>query len=328
MLSYNSSLSREPAVSSKPIIPLVASTLVCLSLLIPARQAAAAPQVVASIAPLHALVAAVMQDLGSPRLLLHGSQSPHSFSLRPSDARMLQQADIVFWVGPVLELPLARMLPNLSHAQAVAMLDAPGVERLPQRTLDADPRADDGHVTEHRHSDDAPDPHIWLSPANAIAMGNEIARVLGTRDPGNSTRYQANAARLAQRLDALDRGLAQQFAGVDGRFAVFHDAYQYLERRYGLHSTGTVTSHPERSPGVAHLRALRARLVRDQVRCLFSEPQFQPRLVATLSEGLAIRHAVLDPLGTDIPPGPDAYEAMMQTIADRFTACMHRGANQ
>jgi zinc transport system substrate-binding protein len=159
-------------------------------------------------------------------------------------------------------------------------------------------------------------------------MGNEIARVLAAHDPGNGARYQANAARLAQRLGALDQRLAQQFAGVDGSFAVFHDAYQYLERRYGLHSVGTVTSHPERRPGVAHLQALRDRLARDRVRCLFSEPQFQPRLVATLSEGLEIRHAVLDPLGTDIPPGPDAYEGTMQAIADRLTGCMEGGAKQ
>lgn len=314
-------------MSSKSI-PLAAIAVLCLSLFTPTRQAAAAPRVVASIAPLHALVAAVMQDLGSPQLLLRGSQSPHSFSLRPSDARMLQQADVLFWIGPALELPLARLLPNLSHPQSVSMLDAPGVTKLPQRALDADPQADAGDVGEHRHGDAGPDPHIWLSPANAIAMGHEIARVLGARDPGNSARYQANAELLAQRLGALDQRLARQFAGVDGSYAVFHDAYQYLEQRYGLHSTGTVTSHPERSPGVGHLQALRARLARDQVRCLFSEPQFQPRLVATVSEGLAIRHAVLDPLGTEIPPGPGAYEGLMQAIADRFTTCMQDGANR
>ncbi len=103
---------------------------------------------------------------------------------------------------------------------------------------------------------------------------------------------------------------------------VFHDAYQYLEQRYGLQMSGAVTTHPERGPGAGHLAALRQRLAADQVRCLFSEPAYQPRLVEMLTEGMDIRHLVLDPLGADIPPGPDAYEQMMRTLAERLSGCL------
>lgn len=305
---------------------LGALALLCISLGLPVPRASAAPQVVASILPLHALASAVMEGMGSPRLLLRGGESPHSFSLRPSDARGLQHADILFWIGAPLERPLARLLPNLDRAQAVAMLDAPGVERLPMRGLAADPHDGPGHDPDHHHDDTAPDPHIWLSPVNAIAMSGQIARVLIAHDPANAARYRANAAGLRDRLQALDRRLAEQFAGVEGHYAVFHDAYQHLEKRYGLRSSGTVTTHPERGPGAAHLKSLRARLIADDVRCLFSEPQFQPRLVHLLSEGLAVRHAVLDPLGADLQPGAAAYEVLMQSIADRFTRCMQGAA--
>lgn len=324
MLSCNTFRAREPSLPAKSI-SLGACALLCICMLVPGRAALAAPQVVASIAPLHALVAAVMQGVGSPRLLLRGGESPHSFSLRPSEVRLLRQADIVFWIGPTLELPLARVLPNLTNAQTVAMLDVAGVERLPTREFSVDPHADAGHDADHRHAVGAPDPHIWLSPVNATGMAREITRRLVVLDPANAATYRVNAVRLEERLSALDRRLARQFDEIDGHFAVFHDAYQYLEHRYGLHAVGSVTSHPERSPGIAHLQALRTRLVENAVRCLFSEPQFQPRLIAALGEGLAIRHAVLDPLGADIPPGPDAYEAMMLAIADRFTACMQEG---
>lgn len=304
-----------------PRAPAAAIVLCIVALASAGRAAEAAPAVVASILPLHSLAAFVMQDVGVPQLLLRGGESPHTFSLRPSDARMLRDADVLFWIGPELERPLERILPNLPHLLAVAVLDAEGVERLPARDLDLHPDSE-AHPDEPPAREAHTDPHLWLSPANAMAIGAEIARVLSERDPDNAVRYRANSARLRDRLLALDQRLQRRFASAPGSFAVFHDAYQYLERRYALHTAGSVTTHPERSPGIAHLRALRERLVNDKVRCLFSEPQFQPRLIAVLSEGLAIRHAVLDPLGADIAPGPNAYEKLMQTIANRYAACM------
>lgn len=293
-----------------------------------ARADGNTPSVVASIAPLHSLVSAVMLDVGAPLLLLRGGQSPHTFSLRPSDARALGNADVLFWIGPSLEQPLQRILSNLRATRSVAMLDTPGIELLPARQLG------DGDDGQHEHA--APDadaaafadPHLWLSPANAIAMGEEIARVLSQVDPANAERYRANAAQLVQHLTTLDRDLHVKFSGATEPYAVFHDAYQYLEQRYGLHAAGTVTTHAERSPGAAHLHALRASLIDNRVRCLFSEPQFQPRMIAALSEGLPIRHAILDPLGSDIPPGPDAYVLMMRSLADTLTTCLQRGEHR
>ena len=290
-------------------------TLLALSTAL-SQRAVAAPTVIASIAPLHSLVAAVMQGVAAPRLLLRGGESPHTFSLRPSDARLLHQADVLFWIGPALELPLARILPNLGVQRSVAMLEVPGLTLLPVRHLDA--QDDAGHA-------EAVDPHVWLSPTNAMIMADEIARVLAMVDVPRAALYRSNAARLKQRLQALDRDLALQLANTGGAYAVFHDAYQYFERHYSLQSAATVTTHAERSPGAAHLHRLRAQLASSDVHCLFSEPQFQPRLVAMLSEGLPIRHAVLDPLGAGIPPGPDAYPQLMHDIADRIGTCLHGG---
>ncbi len=301
-------------------------TLALLGLLL-TTPAAAVPRVVASISPVHSLVAAVMEGVGTPELLLRGGESPHTFSLRPSDARRLGDADLLFWIGPSLELPLARILPNLPHSRSVPLLAAPGVERLPLRSLEGHSE-DHGHAPAHAGDDRPTDPHVWLSPANAVAITAEITRVLAEADPDNAARYRANSGHLTTRLQALDDSLRQRFGEAKGGFAVFHDAYQYLEHRYGLHSAGIVNTHPERQPGAAHLSRLRERLAAEDVRCLFSEPQYQPRLVTMLSEGLAIRHAVLDPLGADIPPGPKAYETMMRAIADRFTGCMQGGAGR
>ena len=300
--------------------PVWRAAVLMVSLCLPLPVLAAAPVVVASIAPLHSLVAVVMRGVGNPHLLLRGGESPHTFTLRPSDARLLHAAEILFWIGPSLELPLQRILPGLEGTDAVAMLDVPGVETLAARELQP------AHAMQPAHAH-AVDPHIWLSPANAIAMGDAVARTLAAADPANTARYLENAALLRQQLTVLDQDLRLELAGLDGGFAVFHDAYQYLEQRYGLRSSGTVTTHPERKPGAGHLTALRKRLATDRVRCLFSEPRYQPRLVEMLSEGLDIRHVVLDPLGADIEPGPDAYQQMVRTLAERLSGCL-RGARR
>ena len=289
--------------------------------------AAASPRVVVSIAPLHSLVAAVMAGAGEPHLLLRGGESPHSFSLRPSEARLIHDADVFFWIGPPLETPLARVLPNLGVSRAVAMLDSPGLQILQGRKLvaatDADPPA--GHDHSHAGDGSGIDPHIWLSPANAGLMAARIAQLLARADPSRAQTYQLNARMLQDRLLQLDGDLKRQFAAVRGRYIVFHDAYHYLEDAYGLHPLASVTTHAERKPGAAHLRRIRALLEHHEVRCLFSEQQYQPRVVAMLGEGLPVRHAVLDPLGTGIHPGPEAYIQMMRELAANLTNCM-RGA--
>jgi zinc transport system substrate-binding protein len=289
---------------------------------IPRHHAVAAPRVVASIAPLHSLVAAVMADAGTPSLLLRGGESPHTFSLRPSDAQMLNDADILFWIGPALELPLARILPNLGVSRNVALLDAPGLTVLPSRHLHPVEPHKQNPRRASAGADSGIDPHIWLSTKNAATMVDEITRRLAELDPAQAALYRSNAALLRRQLRALDEELAARFSVIRGNYAVFHDAYQYFERDHSLSPVAIMTTHPERSPGAASLREFRATLVDQEVDCIFSEPQFQPRLVTMLSEGLPVRHAVLDPLGAEIPPGPKAYLQMMRSMADALTDCI------
>ena len=281
------------------------------------------PRVVVSIAPLHSLVAAVMEDEGQPTLLLRGGESPHSFSLRPSAARLLSNADILFWIGRELERPLARLLPSLGPHRNVAMLQIADLSVLGNRQLAPSQQAN-GDPHGHASHDADVDPHVWLSPLNAVVMVDEIVRQLSELDPQRSARYQANGIRLNRSLLALDTELADRLAGVRGNYAVFHDAYQYLEHRYGLRAVAAVTTHAERRPGAARLSELRKILVDRDVRCLFSEPEFSPRLVGLLREDLPLRHAVLDPLGATIPAGPAAYFETMRTLVRTLTDCMQK----
>lgn len=287
-----------------------------------ATGAAAQPRVVVSIKPLHSLAAAVMEGVGQPTLLIEGAASPHAYALRPSDARALQAAEVVFWAGPSLETFLPRALGSLARkASVVTLLDTPGLRLLPARRGGAWKAEADAHG--HGHAEAAYNPHVWLDPRNAVVLARAMAGALGAADPAHAAAYTANAGRLARRLEALDAELAAKLAPYRERpFLVFHDAYAYLEARYGLRAAGALTVNPEQAPGARRVRELRATVRRSGAVCVFTEPQFEPRVIDTLVEGTAARVGVLDPLGAALPAGPGLYESLMRALAANVAACL------
>ena len=290
------------------------------------------PRVVVSILPLHSLVAGVMAGVGTPRLLVHGAVSAHHYVLRPSDARALSAADLVVWVGPGLESFLAKPLRALAgRARVVALGAEPGIELLRRRLGGADPVAvrpgDDSARDDSARYWARLDPHIWLDPRNAKRMVRIFARILGTLDPDHGPSYRANAARLAARLDRLDAALDAALIPVrQVPYVVFHDAYGYLEARYGLRRVAAVTLNPEVKPGARRLAAVRREMIASGVACVFAEPQFKPALVAVLTGGIPggipVRSAPLDPLGAALAPGPEAYFELMRALSQSLVGCL------
>lgn len=286
--------------------------------------ASAAPPVVATIVPIHGLTAAVMEGVGEPRLLLPPGTSPHAYSMKPSDAAALEEAELVVWVGDALETFLARSLDNLAgDARRLALLDATAIE---VRHF-ARGHADHGHGADvdHGHADDRGnvDPHVWLSPANAAAMTRAIAAALVDLDPVHADTYRANAEATVEQIEALTGELEAQLAPVrDVPFIVFHDAYGYFEDAFGLRDVGAVTLSPEQSPGTAHVAELQRTIRAAEAVCIFAEPQFEPRLVETLAAGTAVRIGELDPVGAGLEPGPDAYFQLMRGLAGDLVDCL------
>jgi zinc transport system substrate-binding protein len=315
-------------------LAIVAAAALAVSLAAPGtRHARAEVRAVASIIPVHSLVAGVMEGAGTPHLLVPPGASLHSFALRPSDARRLEQAQVVFWIGPMLESFLDRPLKALARkAQVVALAGAAGVTTLPFREggpweahVDGgEAKAErEAHGHGHDHAHEAVDGHVWLDPRNAAAMTRAIAEALGRADPANKARYDANAARMIARIDALDGELAAALSPLKGRrYIVFHDAYQYFEARYGLTPAGSITVSPEMSPGARRLADIRARIAEERAACVFAEPQFEPRLVASLVQGTQAKTGSLDPEGASAKPGPDAYFDLMRKLADSLRRCL------
>ena len=331
---------------SRPGLLLAASTI-----LAGLATQAQALDVVASIKPVHSLVAAVMEGVGQPELLVKGAASPHSYSLRPSEARALENAALIFWVGHDMEVFLDKPLETLGGgARIVELADAHDLVRLDFReggTFEShdhggdhddhghgkgaghahdeathdDHDADDGHG--HGHEHDHVDMHFWLDPMNAKVFVREIEAALAEADPDNASAYEANASSVSARLDALIEETQAAIAPARGKgFIVFHDAYHYYENRFGISASGSITVSPEALPGAQRIAEIRSRVEELGATCVFAEPQFEPSLVAVVTEGTGARAGVLDPLGADLEDGPELYFDLIRGITTSLTTCL------
>lgn len=367
--------------------------------------------VVASIKPVHSLVAAVMEGVGTPGLIVEGAGSPHTYAMKPSKAEMLENANVVFWIGHELEAFLQKPLETVAaNATNVELIDAHGLTKLAFREGGAfeahdhgdhgghshdahghddhghghshgnEAKAADDHGHDHAHGDHGHDhshdhghghshrkeakashddhghshdhghdhghdhkaekadahghgheghahgefdAHIWLDPENAKAMVHEIEETLVKADPGNAAKYKANAEAVTAKLDELLAELNPQLEPVKGKgFIVFHDAYQYFENRFGVQASGSITISPEVMPGAERVSEIRAKVQELGAACVFSEPQFEPKLVETVTEGTPAKSGVIDPLGAAIDDGPELYFTLIRNMAQSLKGCL------
>ncbi|MEO9874128.1 MAG: zinc ABC transporter substrate-binding protein [Anderseniella sp.] len=343
---------------------LLASTLLASS----AVSAMADVNVVASIKPVHSLVAAVMEGVGEPGLIVGGAGSPHNYALKPSQAQMLESAKVVFWVGHEMEAFLEKPLETIAaNARAVELFDAHGLVKLEFREggafdehsheeeaghddhdhgkkaeadhddHDHDKKAEAGH-DDHDHDKKAEtgheghahgkfNPHIWLDPVNAKALVHEIEEVLVKADPKNAGKYKANAEKVMARLDELVVEVSADLKPVhDKGFIVFHDAYQYFEKRFDVAAAGSITVSPEVMPGAERITEIRAKVQELGAACVFAEPQFEPKLVSTVTEGTQAKSGVLDPLGAALDNGPELYFQLIRNMAASFKTCLSKAS--
>ena len=309
-------------------------------------------KVVTSIKPVHSLVSGVMAGVGVPSLIIDGAGSPHTYSLKPSQAQQLQDAKLVFWMGDELETFLAGPIENIAQsATTIKLIDAHNLKKIKFREggmfdehdhekhdehdhekhdehdhekhakKEHDDHGDhDGH-DDHGHGEF--DPHVWLDPVNAKAIVHEIEEALIKADPNHASTYKANAHKMMDKLDSLTAELREKLEPVHEKgFIVFHDAYQYFEQRFDVAAIGSITVSPEVMPGAERVSELREKILELNATCVFSEPQFEPKLVETLVEGTGTRTGVLDPLGTNLTKGPDLYFQLLRNMAYSLKKCL------
>ena len=294
------------------------------------------PKVATDIAPVHGLVARVMQGLGSPDLVVQPGASPHGYSLRPSEALALNRADFVFWMGEALTPWLEGSIETLApDARVIELLHVDGVIELPFREgarfaghQDGE-HGEEGHEGETHeeeghddHDHEGIDPHAWLAPDNGKLWLDLIAAELAQLDPDNAAGYRANAKTGKAEIDAavitIDAALGPLRSGG---FVVFHDAYQYFEASFDLSALAAISLSDATAPSPARIGEVRDTVAELGVSCVFSEPQFNPGLVATVLDGTGAKTAVIDPMGTEIPLGPQFYTLLLRDLGQRMADC-------
>ncbi len=312
------------------------------------------PNVVTDIAPVHSLVARVMEGVGEPHLIIPSGASPHEYSLRPSEASALQDADIVVWIGegltPWMEGPIetlaegATVVTLLEVAETVVLNFREGAlfeahdhdeDHDEDHDDDHEDHADEGHDdhdedhddhedhAEDEHGHDDHDPHAWLSPTNASAWLNVIAAQLSATDPDNAGAYFANAAAARAEMEALSAevdGILEPVRG--GSFIVFHDAYQYFELDFGMEASGAISLGDAADPSPARIAEVQERLSDGNIGCVLSEPQYNAGLVATVLDGTDANTGIMDPLGVDLTPGAALYPQLIRNMAQTLADCL------
>jgi zinc transport system substrate-binding protein len=280
------------------------------SAMVPATDTAA-PMLLATIRPLQLIAIAVIGDPARVGLLIEPGQSHHDYQLRPSDRQRLQQADLVLWIGPTLEGFLQQPMARLP-AERVVMLgddiaEAPGHHHP--------------HDDEHHHH---PDGHPWLDPERAIAMAVMIADRLAQLTPAQAERWQRNARHFAEQLRAVDAGLKADFAALPAvrPYLVVHDAYAHFERHYGLQRAATWAATPEQQPGARHLLALQRQIDAGAIGCIFTEPQFEPRALKTMTARDGLRQAQLDLMAERAPLTVDGFVRFFADFGRTFALCL------
>ena len=325
-------------------------------------------KVVASIKPIHSLASYLMDGVGKPDLIVDGYASPHGFAMKPSHAKMLQEADLIFWVGEDLEAFLEKPLKSIAKkAEKIELMATKNLNVLKFRERnifdehdhddhghddhakkkddhddhDHDKKAEknDDHDHDHDHDSHAKkedghddhddhdghhhgefDPHIWLDPINAKAILNEMVEHLIENDAANASIYKKNLDKALNELDKLTMNVMTDLNKSTASI-VFHDAYQYFEERFNVNVLGAFTVNTDVMPGAEQLKEIREIIEHDNVRCVFSEPQFNPDIINAVAKDMNIKTGVLDPLGATLNPGKGLYFDLIKNMSSSFKGC-------
>ena len=309
-------------------------------------------KVVASIKPIHSLASYLMDGIAKPDLIVDGYASPHGFALKPSHAKMLQNADIVFWVGEDLENFLEKPLSSIAKkSEKIELLDVKGLNKLKFRERnifdDHEDHDDHGHKKKDDHDDHDHDshakkkdghddhddhdgheghnhgefdPHIWLDPINAKVILFEMSKHLIENDPSNETAYRANLSKAYKEIDKLTKDVTAELSESTASI-VFHDAYQYFEKRFNVNILGAFTVNTDVLPGAEQLSEIREVIEHDKVACVFSEPQFNPDIIKAVAKDMNIKTGIVDPLGATLNPGKTLYFDLIKKMSKSFKGC-------
>ena len=306
--------------------------------------------VISTIQPINSLVSAIIGNTGKSITIIPSEQSPHDFKLKPSDVKVLQNGNIIFYVSNHLESSITKVLKNLpKNIKLINLMEDAGVNHLAIRDNDAWERHDhhghddhdvhdkhgkkhddhddhDKHEKKHDDHDDhekEDDVHVWLSPDNAIKIVQKVNKVLSLYFPENSKIYNDNTTKFIDKIRNLKMELVKELSPIKNKpFIVFHDAYQYFEKTFELNAVGSVALEGDIASSPKQISLIKDKIVKSKALCVFQEPQFDSKLVKIVVEGTDAKIGTLDPLGVNISENKDFYLQLITNMAKSLKECL------
>jgi zinc transport system substrate-binding protein len=283
-------------------------------------------RIVTSIKPVELIVRAVAtEDMQTTTLVPPGS-SPHNYNMKPSQRRALENADVIFWVGPEMETFLSRLLAGQDFSnRTVALMET-------EQEANSDSHTDHGesHDEEHGHGHDhgnGEDPHIWLDPVLAVEMAETIHGILSKLESVDDEALDRNLEQFKARVRETESAIRDRLLPVhDISLFSYHSAFSRFASHYDLKLEGVLTLNPELSPGARHIAEVQDKLRKGHHPCLLTEPQFNQQWWKTITQDLDVTFSTWDPLATDIEATANGYSNFQHSIADAILKCLPQNA--
>ena len=262
--------------------------------------------IVTTIKPLQMIAEAVVRETGSVSSIVDPRQSPHHFSVSPSDRINLARADMTLWIGPSFETHVSEFFAQARlKEKTITVIDMPGL-RL------------------HTVGEDQIDDHLWLDTANALLIARAIADRAVELDPANASSYRQNLEQFDAELKIRNQEIADMFRlPYTASYAVYHNAYQYFEQQFGLQHDLVILEDPEVQPGIRQIVQLREEVELQQPSCLLLEFDSSAELVSTVLNGYEVDLITVDLLGSNVNSGANAYSEFISNLADDFYQCLY-----
>lgn len=277
----------------------------------------ASPKIVVTIKPIYSLVASITKGVAEPTLLLKGNISPHHYSLRPSEIRIINDADILFYIGNEFEFFIEKTLQNI-HIDSYQLISIEGLTKYPARS-----GHDHDEDEQHEHDDSIrTDPHIWLSPDNAIIMAKYITKILSKKYPDKSDVFNNNLSELITKINIESVTSKEKLAKItNNNFVVYHDSYQYFEKYFGINIVGAFSNFRDEGHTAKNISDINALIKNNNVLCALSAPEYSDIIPKFIGENNKINIGTLDPLGHYAKEDSESYIYIINQMANSFTDC-------
>jgi len=237
-----------------------------------------------TVAPITSIVANIAGNTDSTivGIVPEGTNS-HTFEPKPSDAVVLEQADVIFINGLVLEEPTKDLA--LANLKDGAMICELGTAILPE--------SDYIYDFSFPLEGGKPNPHLWTNPPMAKAYAQVVRDVLSRRDPDNAVTYATNFDAFAAKVDALDVAMTSAVAtipAVQRKLVTYHDAYAYFAKHYGFTVIGALQPSSFDEPTPKEIAGLIDQITAEGVTAIFGSEVFPSPVLEQIGAETGVRY--------------------------------------